>query len=120
MLALISSMSRRLMASRTFSLRYSRMTASIKAERDALEPALRSISSSKTDESVIDVFSFILPLYYSFSAYNLLPRHRDGADYVGEDAVGVEAFQLRFGLEHHAMAQQGLDGALYVVGQQVV
>src|SRR5580658_789876 len=47
-------------------------------------------------------------------------RNRDSGDYVGEDAVGVVALQFGFGLEHDAVAQDRLDGALDVVGDQVV
>jgi len=49
-----------------------------------------------------------------------LTRYRDGGDYVGENAVGVEAFELGFGFEHDAVTQDGLDGALDVVGNEVV
>jgi hypothetical protein len=45
---------------------------------------------------------------------------RDGGDYVGEDAVGVEAFEFGFGFEHDAVAEDGLDGAFDVVGDEVV
>jgi hypothetical protein len=34
------------------------------AERDCFAPAIRSIPVSTSRESVIDVFSFILPTYY--------------------------------------------------------
>ncbi len=36
----------------------------MKAERDCLEPAMRSMPLSTSGESVIDVFSFILLKYY--------------------------------------------------------
>ena len=49
-----------------------------------------------------------------------LPRHRHRGNHVGQHAVGVEAFQFGLGLEHHAMAQHRLHGALDVVGNQVV
>lgn len=34
------------------------------AERDSFEPATRSTFANTSDDSVIEVFSFILPLYY--------------------------------------------------------
>ena len=48
-----------------------------------------------------------------------MTRHWHGGDHIGEGAVGVEAFQLRFGLEDHAMAHYGRDQQLYVVGHYV-
>ena len=34
------------------------------AERDSFEPAARSTFANMSGDSVIEVFSFILPLYY--------------------------------------------------------
>ena len=62
-------------------------------------------------------------LYTTFSDRrpgSLLPRHRHGSNDVGQHAIGVEAFQLGLGLEHDAMAQNRLHGALDVVGHKVV
>ena len=42
----------------------SRSTSSMNADRDCFDPAIRSIAANTSPESVIDVFSFILPLYY--------------------------------------------------------
>ena len=38
----------------------------MKADRDPFEPAVWSISARRSDESVMDVYSFMLPLYYFF------------------------------------------------------
>lgn len=57
----------------------------MKAERERLDPANRSILFSTSVDSVIDVFSFILPLYYqsmsgcTFSAvvvFEVMPENR--------------------------------------------
>jgi hypothetical protein len=37
----------------------------MKAEREGLDPAKRSILAKTSADSVIDVFSFILPIYYA-------------------------------------------------------
>jgi hypothetical protein len=37
----------------------------MKAEREGLDPAKRSILAKTSPDSVIDVFSFILPIYYA-------------------------------------------------------
>jgi hypothetical protein len=37
----------------------------MKAEREWLDPAKRSILAKTSPDSVIDVFSFILPIYYA-------------------------------------------------------
>jgi hypothetical protein len=37
----------------------------MKAEREGLDPAKRSILAKTSADSVIDVFSFILPTYYA-------------------------------------------------------
>jgi len=37
----------------------------MKAEREWLDPAKRSILAKTPPDSVIDVFSFILPIYYA-------------------------------------------------------
>lgn len=34
------------------------------AERDSFEPAMRSTFANMSGDSVMEVFSFILPLYY--------------------------------------------------------
>src|SRR3954451_11981567 len=90
-------------AARTFSLKYWRSTFSMKADREALEPAFRSTSRRTSDESVIEVFSFILLSYYRRPTS--LPRNRDGRDHVHQGSVRVEPFQFRFRFEDHAMAQ---------------
>ena len=43
----------------------------------------------------------------------------DGGGDVGEDAVGVEAFQFCFGFQADAVAQNGWNSAFYVVGDDV-
>ena len=47
------------------SLKYLRSTRSMNAERDCFDPARRSTLARSSFDSVIDVFSFILPSYYS-------------------------------------------------------
>src|SRR5580658_7728680 len=49
---------------RARSFKYCCSTDSMNAERDCFDPAMRSIPLSTSRESVIDVFSFILLLYY--------------------------------------------------------
>src|SRR6266478_6413099 len=56
--------SRACRAARARSRRYLRSTRSMKAERECFEPARRSSSARRSFESVIEVFSFIPPLYY--------------------------------------------------------
>src|SRR5260370_32184028 len=46
------------------SSRYLRSTCSMNAEREFFDPARRSTFSKTSFESVIEVFSFILPSYY--------------------------------------------------------
>src|SRR5260370_27275248 len=111
----MSSASRAFNASRTFSLKYSRSTFSMKAEREALEPAFRSTSARTSGESVIDVFSLILLTYHLSLSW-----HRHGGNHVGQGSVGVKALQLRLGLEHDAVAQHRQDGALDVVRDEVI
>ena len=62
---LIRSKSRACTAARSRSRRYLRSTLSMKAERERLDPANRSILVKTSLDSVIDVFSFILLLYHS-------------------------------------------------------
>ena len=62
---LIRSRSRAWIAARVRCRKNSRSTSSMKADRDCFDPAIRSIAANRSPESVIDVFSFILPLYYS-------------------------------------------------------
>src|SRR5260370_39069990 len=56
--------SRECTAARLRSRRYLRSTRSMKAERECFEPARRSSSARRSFESVMEVFSFIPPLYY--------------------------------------------------------
>src|SRR5712691_6729864 len=56
--------SRACRAARARSRRYLRSTRSMKAERECFEPARRSSSARRSFESVMEVFSFIPPLYY--------------------------------------------------------
>src|ERR1022692_168302 len=62
--ALIRSRSRACTAARARCRKNSRSTRSMKADRDCLDPAKRSMAVKTSPESVIEVFSFILPLYY--------------------------------------------------------
>src|SRR6516162_2329075 len=62
---LIRSKSRACTAARSRSSKYLRSTFSMKAERERLDPASLSIFVKTSLDSVIDVFSFILLLYYS-------------------------------------------------------
>ena len=45
---------------------------------------------------------------------------RRGGEHVGEDAIGIETFELGFGFEDEAMAKAGQRGLLDVVGNEEV
>src|SRR6202171_2405690 len=61
---LMTSRSRASTCARARLRRYWVSTASMKAERDCFDPAMRSIPVSTSFDSVIEVFSFIPPLYH--------------------------------------------------------
>src|SRR6266404_1851689 len=61
---LMSSRSRASTWARARLRRYWVSTASMKAERDCFDPAMRSMPASTSFDSVIEVFSFILLLYH--------------------------------------------------------
>src|SRR5580658_807847 len=50
----------------------------------------------------------------------LRARHRDRCEHVVQNAIGIEAFELCFGLEDDAMTKHGARGAFHVIGNGIV
>ena len=66
----------------------------MKADRDCFEPAMRSMAANTSPESVIDVFSFILLIYYHLFHTNK-PCHPEAK------RSGVEGPCVFIGLAYH-------------------